>query len=421
MIIFNFDGLSKKQNDLITKNILFYYKVISLLFIIFFIKFIYRYNYQKYTLFFICLYSIFLASYPISKKLTKNTFIPAWVFFNIVISIINILIFMSGGFKAPGIIWLTLFPFFGISVLGRRGFFWGIFQVSLWIFIFIIFKSLGIEMYPFANFNEYYREFQINLIIFSFTSFYYIHNYTKAEYIYQKKLEVEKIKNDNLIRILFHDLSNPMQTMRMLIKKLQNNREPEKLQKTISQIDRTSIRIVEILEHVRQMKALEDKKIKFDIKEVSIAEVVNNLKDLYEEKINEKNIELFICSNQDIKIHADPVYFTYQVMANLLSNAIKFTEKDGKILIIWEDGPDASIIKIIDTGIGIPEDIIQNIFNEDGQNSRRGTFGELGTGYGMPLVKTFVNEFKGEIKIDSKEKSVDPLNHGTTISLIFKK
>ncbi len=65
----------------------------------------------------------------------------------------------------------------------------------------------------------------------------------------------------------------------------------------------------------------------------------------------------------------------------------------------------------------MPEEVLNNIFNDNHAHSRVGTFGEIGTGYGMPLVKLFINEFKGEIDIQSIEKTKDPKNCGTKITI----
>ncbi|HMV44910.1 MAG TPA: ATP-binding protein, partial [Leptospiraceae bacterium] len=71
-----------------------------------------------------------------------------------------------------------------------------------------------------------------------------------------------------------------------------------------------------------------------------------------------------------------------------------------------------------DTGIGMPEEVMNHLFDIGKSVSRKGTKGEQGTGYGMPLVKKFVEMFGGKIQVDSIDKSKP--NHGTEVKLFLK-
>ena len=82
---------------------------------------------------------------------------------------------------------------------------------------------------------------------------------------------------------------------------------------------------------------------------------------------------------------------------------------------------DVTII-IRDEGIGMPADILKNLFDQNKHVSRKGTQGELGTGYGMPLMKTFIEEFGGKVEVSSIEKnSEQQVEHGTTFKLTMLK
>ena len=61
-----------------------------------------------------------------------------------------------------------------------------------------------------------------------------------------------------------------------------------------------------------------------------------------------------------------------------------------------------------------------NLFSVSAETTRRGTAGEKGTGYGMPLVKTYLERMGGEIAIDSRAIEVDPIGHGTLVKLTFR-
>jgi signal transduction histidine kinase len=90
------------------------------------------------------------------------------------------------------------------------------------------------------------------------------------------------------------------------------------------------------------------------------------------------------------------------VLRNLISNAIKFSESGDKITVSAEERSDHIIIKIKDTGIGIPEDVREKIF-ENKNWTREGTHSEKGTGFGLSLSKDFVEQMNGKIWFETKE------------------
>ena len=77
-------------------------------------------------------------------------------------------------------------------------------------------------------------------------------------------------------------------------------------------------------------------------------------------------------------------------------------------------------VVIRDFGIGMPDHLLNDIFDMSKTVSRRGTDGEVGTGFGMPLMKKFVKAYSGILEISSKEKSSSSDDHGTQVKLRLK-
>ncbi len=103
-----------------------------------------------------------------------------------------------------------------------------------------------------------------------------------------------------------------------------------------------------------------------------------------------------------------------QVLINLLSNAIKFTPKGGKITLGVNLENDNSItIKVSDTGIGIAQDKLKEIFEPFSQVENSETPSTQGTGLGLALVRSFIELHEGKIGIESIVGS------GTTIYISF--
>lgn len=106
------------------------------------------------------------------------------------------------------------------------------------------------------------------------------------------------------------------------------------------------------------------------------------------------------CEEKLIAVDADKIE---RIILNLLSNSIKFTDKGGSILISMSDKGERISISVRDTGIGIPKDKLQTIFERFGQVDKTLTRNREGSGIGLSLVKTLVELHGGIIKISSIE------------------
>ncbi len=103
-----------------------------------------------------------------------------------------------------------------------------------------------------------------------------------------------------------------------------------------------------------------------------------------------------------------------RVFNNLLSNAIKFTPDNGTIHLNIEPGPPGNVqVRVVDTGIGIPEDKIPYLFDQFTSTSQSGTSGEVGTGLGMSIVKEILEKHGVPIEVESKT------GKGTCFTLTF--
>ena len=107
----------------------------------------------------------------------------------------------------------------------------------------------------------------------------------------------------------------------------------------------------------------------------------------------------------------------HDVLANFISNAIKFSVPGDEIHLSARAEGESCIVEIRDQGIGIEQDKLVHIFDPTISTTTRGTQNEKGTGFGMPLAKSFVEEFNGTLEVHSTSKGVDPDKHGTSIIL----
>lgn len=129
-----------------------------------------------------------------------------------------------------------------------------------------------------------------------------------------------------------------------------------------------------------------------------------------------KNIELIDQVPEDIKVHADINMIT-SVLQNLVSNALKFTPVDqgGQVILAAEMEGEQVKITVQDTGLGVTEEQMENLFRPNLTVSLKGTDNEKGAGLGLVLCKRFVDLNHGQIAVDSKEGA------GTTFTVHLPK
>jgi signal transduction histidine kinase len=96
---------------------------------------------------------------------------------------------------------------------------------------------------------------------------------------------------------------------------------------------------------------------------------------------------------------------TETILRNLISNAIKFTFPGGTITVSSEIDDDMVVIKVKDSGVGIDEENIPNLFRVGVISSTKGTAKESGTGLGLIICKELAERQQGKIWVESKKNA----------------
>jgi signal transduction histidine kinase len=133
---------------------------------------------------------------------------------------------------------------------------------------------------------------------------------------------------------------------------------------------------------------------------MNLLSLINNVIPLYNQNINEKDINLNVNVKTDISIIADR-RMTETVLRNLISNAIKFTHRRGRIVISTETHDTYISINVRDSGVGMDESKLEKLFRTEEHCSTKGTEKESGTGLGLILCKELVEKQGGKIGVES--------------------
>lgn len=115
-----------------------------------------------------------------------------------------------------------------------------------------------------------------------------------------------------------------------------------------------------------------------------------------------KNISMHKSLKGDLLLHADTDMLE-TIIRNLLSNAVKFTNKGGEVLFKAVGDGNGVLFSVKDTGLGIPQDKIDDLFDKHSSYTTFGTSGEKGTGLGLSLCYDFVLKHGGALWVESEE------------------
>lgn len=219
----------------------------------------------------------------------------------------------------------------------------------------------------------------------------------------EQELRLLNAAKNKFFSIIAHDLKNPFHTVMgysYLLSNDYDNFTPEERRKFAFDIHQSTNNIFRLLQNLLDWSGSQTGRIKFSPLEVEFKRVLENSLGVMQALAEQKNITLKTNYAEDLKIFADPLMIE-TVLRNLINNAIKFTPENGLISISAQQTDGQVSVSISDSGIGIPEEDIQNLFRIDSKVKRKGTNDEDGSGLGLILCKEFVAKNNGTIRAES--------------------
>ncbi|MDB2447192.1 HAMP domain-containing histidine kinase [bacterium] len=257
---------------------------------------------------------------------------------------------------------------------------------------------------------------------------------TKESKDAETELQDEIDKTTTLLSLVCHDIGNPLMVCTSKSKRIKealttiedgsySDDVTDKLLKNVNSCLKAQDVISELISSVREMQASKTGKKRIKLTNININDVIEQARFIFETRMKEKKItmEFENSLSGEFELIADELSLSNSVVNNIVSNAIKFSTRGGKIVIKASENLDKILLSITDNGYGIPENLVDKLFESNQATSRKGTDGEAGTGFGLPLVKSFMDSYRGEVIVTSRPIEKHPSNHGSTFTLIFEK
>ncbi|NFH65938.1 PAS domain S-box protein [Clostridium botulinum] len=202
-----------------------------------------------------------------------------------------------------------------------------------------------------------------------------------------------------------HELKTPLNVIFTAVQLLgfyEEDCNDEKQDKYLKLIKQNCYRLMKLINNLLDTTKLDSGYLKLNLVNYNIVNLIEEITLSVTSYAESKGINIIFDTNVEEKIIAVDTDKIERIVLNLLSNAIKFTGSGGNIYVTVKDFEDNIIISVKDTGIGIPENKIENIFDRFVQVDKTLRRNKEGSGIGLYLVKSFVNMHEGTIDIQSE-------------------
>lgn len=226
---------------------------------------------------------------------------------------------------------------------------------------------------------------------------------------YTEKYKAELIRREFSANVS-HELKTPLTSINGYAEMIENDVAKEQdIKKFASIIKKEGNRLLDLIDSIIRLSKIEDESIKKELDLVDIYSVGKEILDNFHLMAKSKDIKLeFIGSKTVLRANKSMME---ELIYNLLDNAIKYTNKGGLVTLkIFKDSP-YTLIKVIDTGIGIPIEDQDRIFERFYMVDKSRGKQTNSTGLGLSIVKHIVEYHKGTIDLSSTP------NKGTEITI----
>ena len=228
-----------------------------------------------------------------------------------------------------------------------------------------------------------------------------------------EKIEMQKVKEEFSANVS-HELKTPLQSIIGYTELFENNLvKPEDSGKFIGNIKKESMRLVALINDIIHLSELDEiEKVNFE--KVDLAEVISETISLLTSSASKRNVTLHFENKIENGIVQGVPSYIQEIVYNLIDNAIRYNKEGGKVFVSLEKLQNGKLeFSVKDTGIGIPEEYQQRVFERFFRVDKSHSRETGGTGLGLSIVKHAAKIQNAKLTLESQE------NHGTRIAVEF--
>ncbi|MBQ8952667.1 MAG: HAMP domain-containing protein [Clostridia bacterium] len=209
-----------------------------------------------------------------------------------------------------------------------------------------------------------------------------------------------------------HELKTPLSTMKILIETLmyQDPMDPDMTREFLTDINKEIDRLNSVIGDLLTLVSIDGGEKPMDARPLAVAELLSDNMRRLQPLARERGIEMTLSVREQVTVNGDVNRLT-QVFYNLMDNAIKYTGRGGSVRVELTKKEKKAVVKVIDTGIGIPKEDQPHVFDRFYRVDKARSRETGGTGLGLSIVKQIVLMHGGRVEVASEE------NKGSTFTV----
>jgi signal transduction histidine kinase len=226
----------------------------------------------------------------------------------------------------------------------------------------------------------------------------------------QQLLELDRMK-DLFVSSVSHELRTPLTSMIGYLEILREGDAGDLSQQQhrfLEIVDRNSHRLTDLIDDILFMSRVDTGRFRLERESVDLGQLVSDRVESIQPVAEKAEVDVHLDVDGPVCLSGDPARLA-QVLDNLLSNAVKFTPAGGRAFVTVSTADEAAHLEVRDTGVGIPEDEAERLFERFFRASTAQNV--KGTGLGLSIVKSIVEAHGGTISVRSH------VGVGTTVAV----
>ncbi len=231
----------------------------------------------------------------------------------------------------------------------------------------------------------------------------------EEEKLLKESLEYDRIKTE-FFSNLSHELRTPinvvfgtLQILELTMDNVTEDSNTNKASRHLKILRQNCYRLMRLVNNLIDITKIDAGFFEMSLQNCNIVNVVEDIALSVAEYIENKSLSLIFDTDVEEKVLACDPNQIERILLNLLSNSVKFTEPGGQIMVELKEKEESILLNVEDTGIGIPKDKLNIIFDRFRQVDKSLTRNHEGSGIGLSIVKSLVDMNGGKIDVKSKE------------------
>ncbi|HEX6901597.1 MAG TPA: ATP-binding protein [Thermoanaerobaculia bacterium] len=217
-----------------------------------------------------------------------------------------------------------------------------------------------------------------------------------------EELSGEDRRKDQFLAMLAHELRNPLAPIRNAVELMRQveNIDPA-FQRSREMVERQVKHLARLVDDLLDISRITRGSIRLRKEVVTLADAVERVVEVNRPLLENRSHKLYVqLPPEPIRLEADPARLE-QILSNLLDNAARYTMPGGRIWVSASQEEDEAVIRVRDTGIGVPPDVLERVFEPFMQSDDSLARTEGGLGVGLTLVRSLVEMHGGRVEAHS--------------------